>query len=131
MGFSIFRPPEYLYQTPTGLFTGLFIFRMKVPPYCKPLLNKNELRYSLKTRCVYSARKHIASILPVILGFFEGIKQGIYTDIPQSTILQIIKESIHGAITVSPGQYKVSTIEPVNNRVAKLNPVVIPRYPCS
>jgi hypothetical protein len=74
MGLSYFKRPEYLYQTSKNLF----IFRMKVPADCHPLICKNEVRFSLKTRCLYSAQKHIASILPFLQGTFDGIRQGVY-----------------------------------------------------
>ena len=60
MGFSFLKYPEYLYQTNTGLF----IFRMRVPLDCRLTIRQRELQYSLKTHCIYSARKHIASVLP-------------------------------------------------------------------
>ncbi len=62
MGFSHFRPPEYLYQTSTGLF----FFRHLVPVDCRTTLSKKELRYSLKTHCIRIARKDVASILPFL-----------------------------------------------------------------
>ena len=46
------RPPEYIFQGDTGLF----IFRMKVPLDCQSVLNKRELKYSLRTRCLSSSR---------------------------------------------------------------------------
>ena len=85
-----YRFPEYIYQT----HTGLLIFRIKVPRDCRPHLNKKELQYSLRTRCVYSARKHIASILPFLHGIFEGIRQGIYSDLPRESLCQSIKKGI-------------------------------------
>ena len=112
MGFFVFTPsnslrqsnnrrlPEYIYQTATGLF----IFRMKVPHDCRPYLNKKELQYSLRTRCAYSARKHIASILPLLKGTFEGIRQGIYSESSPADISHILKERVHRAIDAYPGR---------------------------
>lgn len=70
MGFSTFKPPEYLYQTKTGLF----IFRMIVPVDCQPVLHKIEFRYSLKTRCIRTARQYLASIPSDLEGLFKKKK---------------------------------------------------------
>lgn len=70
MSFSSFRPPEYLYQTKTGLF----IFRMSVPLDYRPVLHKTELRYSLKTRCIRTVRQYLAAILSGINEFFNKIR---------------------------------------------------------
>jgi integrase len=94
MGFSALYTPEYLQQTPTGLF----IFRLKVPLDCLPFLSIKELRYSLKTHCIYSARKHIAAILPFLRGVFEGIRQGRFTSTKQLDLNQIIKKGMRHAI---------------------------------
>lgn len=94
MGFFRFRCPEYLIQTNTGLF----VFRMKVPLDCRPKLEKKEIQYSLKTRCIYTARKHIASILPFLKDLFEGIRQGIFSTIAKADLDKTIKEGIHQAI---------------------------------
>lgn len=104
MGFSLSRPPEYLGQNETNLF----IFRMKVPLDCQSFLNKKEVKYSLKTRCIYSARKHIASILPFLQAVFEGIRQGVYSNTPQADLCRTIKEWIHTTITEPPSLYNVS-----------------------
>jgi integrase len=129
MGFSVFTPPnsddsrspkrlplprnrhrypEYIYQTDTGLL----IFRMKVPRDCRSYLCKKELQYSLRTRCIYSARKHIASILPLLQGVFEGIRQGVYSDTSQATLSQTITKGIHHTITDPPTLHKVSIRPP-------------------
>ena len=89
--------PEYIYQTSTGLL----IFRMKVPRDCRPQIKKNELQYSLHTRCLYSARKHIATILPFLRGVFDGIRQGVHDE----DIRQFIKNGIHDAILGLPLQF--------------------------
>ena len=98
MGFVRLRVPEYLYQTTTGLF----IFRMKVPHDCFSTIRHRELQYSLKTRCIYSARKHLASILPFIQGLYGGIKQGVYDGYPQAELARIIKEGIRQSIIDHP-----------------------------
>jgi hypothetical protein len=82
MGFSRFRCPEYLLQ----INTGLLVFRIKVPLECRPLLQQNEIQYSLKTRCVYTARKHIASILPFLKDLFEGIRKGLLTALSKADL---------------------------------------------
>ena len=94
MGFSHFRVPEYLHQTNTGLL----VFRMSVPLDCRPTIQKNEIQYSLKTRCIYSARKRIASILPFLREVFEGIRQGMFSAIAKADLDKTIKEGIHQAI---------------------------------
>jgi integrase len=98
MGFSRLRVPEYLYQTTSGLF----IFRMKVPHDCLPAIRHRELQYSLRTRCIYSARKHLASILPFVQGLYGDIKQGLYDGYPQPEVSRIIKEGIRQAIVDFP-----------------------------
>ena len=94
MGFFRFRCPEYLIQTNTGLL----VFRMKVPLDCRPKLEKKEIQYSLKTRCIYTARKHIASILPFLKDLFEGFRQGLLTALSKADLDKTIKEGIHQAI---------------------------------
>lgn len=89
------RFPEYIYQTTTGLL----IFRMKVPRDCRPQVGKKELHYSLRTHCIYSARKHIASLLPLLQDLFDGMRQGVYSDLSQADISHSLKESIHRAIS--------------------------------
>jgi len=91
------RPPEYIFQGDTGLF----IFRMKVPLDCQSVLNKRELKYSLRTRCLYSARKNLAFILPFLQGVFDGIRQGT----PSGDIHLIIKNGIRDAIVGLPFQF--------------------------
>lgn len=59
MALSRFHAPEYLLRYPSGLF----VFRVKVPRDCRPAIPLAELRYSLKTRCVYTARKHLADVV--------------------------------------------------------------------
>lgn len=98
MGFSRFRVPEYLYQTTSGLI----IFRIKVPRDCRPIVRQRELQYSLKTRCIYSARKHLASILPFIQGLYEDIKRGLYDACHQPEVSRIIKAGIRQAIEAHP-----------------------------
>jgi hypothetical protein len=82
---------------------------MKVPRDCRSQVNRKELQYSLRTRCVYSARKHIASIFPLLQGVFVGIRQGAYSDFSQEDLSHIIKEGIHRAVTVTPPLHVDST----------------------
>lgn len=86
--------PEYLSQQQSGLF----IFRMKVPPDCQGIICKKELRYSLKTHCVYSARQHIASILPLLHGLFTGIRAGFYEGANELALQQSITDGIRQTI---------------------------------
>lgn len=94
MGFSRFRCPEYLCQTNTGVF----VFRIRVPQDCSSLINKHEIRYSLRTRCIYSARKYIASILPFLKDLFKGLRQGIFSALSKADLDRTIKEGIHQVV---------------------------------
>lgn len=99
--------PEYVFQSKTGLF----IFRMKVPHDCQGIIYKKELKYSLRTHCIYSARKHIASLLPLLQGVFEGIRSGIYTDANSLDLHQTIKDTIfHTTRDTERSKYRVSII---------------------
>ena len=118
------RLPEYLYQTTTGLL----IFRMKVPRDIRQCIKKLELQYSLRTRCVYSARKHIANILPFLNEFFEEARQGAYSDFQQSELDRAIKEGIRLAITrESVQQFKVRGCKKVcvngQMRIRQVSPI--------
>lgn len=94
MGFSAFRHPEYLYQTTTGLF----VFRIRIPQDCRPTLNnRRELQYSLKTRCIRTARQLLAPVLQFINGVFQGIQSGVYQCVPYDTLTQTIKDGIRQA----------------------------------
>lgn len=111
MGFSRFRCPEYLCQTNTGVF----VFRIRVPHDYSYLINKHEIRYSLRTRCTYSARKCIASILPFLKDLFEGIRRGNFSALSKVDLNRTIKKGIH-----------LSVREPsINNRITIIaSPVV-------
>lgn len=89
--------PEYIYQTETGLL----IFRMKVPLDCRPALKKKELKYSLKTHCVYTGRQHIASILHTTSDIFNRIRQGAYAEFKAEELNKVLKERIKKAILSS------------------------------
>lgn len=70
--------PEYITQTDTGLF----IFRMKVPSDCRHVLHRSVLKFSLRTRCIYTARKHVASLLQYLDSFFVEVRAGAFVDAP-------------------------------------------------
>lgn len=70
MALSRFNTSEYLLRYPSGLF----IFRVKVPRDCRPVIPQAELRYSLKTRCFYKARKHLATVLPFVQRLFDDVR---------------------------------------------------------
>lgn len=93
MGFSHFRTPEYLYRTPSGLF----IFRIKVPRDCRPVIRRKELQYSLKTRCIYTARKLVAGVLLLVQDLFNSALRGLYTERTQALATQTIKDIISQA----------------------------------
>ena len=87
--------PEYISQTDTGLL----VFRMKVPADCRHVLHKTVLKFSLRTHCVYTARKHVASLLPYFecvfaemrAGEFDGDLAGIWQTL-KAAAQQIIKD---------------------------------------
>jgi integrase len=124
MGFSCFRTPEYLYHTNTGLL----VFRIAVPLDCRPTIQKTEIHYSLKTRCIYSARKSIASILPFLREVFEGIRQGMYSVLSQVDLGRIIRDGIRESIREPLVNHRitivVNSVEPVEpeNRVSQSFP---------
>lgn len=93
MGFSTFKTPEYLYQTSTGLF----IFRRSIPIDCRSAFSKTELRYSLKTRCIRTARKHLATILSFIDDVFTAIRLGNYSSQSHVVLNQFVKSTIEQA----------------------------------
>lgn len=106
MGFSRFKCPEYLCQTNTGLL----VFRIAVPLDCRPTLQKNEIHYSLKTRCIYSARKCIASILPFLKDLFAGIRQGIFSALAKEDLNRTIKEGIHQSIREPLANHRITIV---------------------
>lgn len=70
--------PEYITQTNTGLF----VFRMKVPSDCRHVLHRSVFKFSLRTRCIYTARKHVASLLQYLDSFFVEVRAGAFVDAP-------------------------------------------------
>ncbi len=90
MGFSCFYAPEYLQQTPTGLF----LFRIRVPKECRTFLKKNELKYSLKTRSLREARRIVSSILKFLKSLFGSIQLGQITTDSLSSIQSLIRQTV-------------------------------------
>lgn len=88
MSFSFsYTPPEYLQLT----HTGLIYFRYRVPSSLRFIIGKTELKYSLKTRSIRTARQYLASILPFIEGLFRDIQS---ETLSSTNINRIIKETI-------------------------------------
>ncbi len=96
--------PEYLYQTSTGLF----IFRMRVPQDCRSAVGKTELRYSLKTRCIRTAREQLARILRPLNNLFKEIQLGVHTKSSPEYFSKVVKRVVMLArtpLTFPPHQY--------------------------
>ncbi|WP_458774156.1 tyrosine-type recombinase/integrase [Desulforhopalus sp. 52FAK] len=92
MGFSFsYSPPEYLQIT----HTGLVYFRYRIPSDLKVVFGKSELKYSLKTRNIRTARQYLASILPFVHELTHSLR-GDSSEQPTSvTLKQIIDKQIH------------------------------------
>ena len=103
MGFSLLYTPEYLQQTPTGLF----FFRLRAAKDCQPDIGKKELKYSLKTRSLRKARKITASILSFLTGIFNGIRQRAFEGHGKDIVNQSILEGIKRAIVNDSPPYAI------------------------
>ena len=85
-----YTPPEYLQVSRTGLIS----FRYRVPNDLREAVGKSEWKYSLKTRSLREARKHLANILPTIQNLVKGLKIGYYKKISP----EIIHETVYSVI---------------------------------
>ncbi|MFT5727900.1 MAG: integrase [Desulforhopalus sp.] len=116
MGFSTFRPPEYLYQTKTGLF----IFRMSVPLDCRSTFCKTEFRYSLKTRCIRTARKYLSSILSDLKDLIQDIRSGLYLLSSSAEVTKVVKGIIERTRNNRTTAYQIITSESTTQEGDKL-----------
>jgi hypothetical protein len=70
MGLSSLHLPENLQQSSAGLI----YFRYRVPNDIQPVLNKPDLKYSLKTNSLRTARQYLAPFLEYLQGVFHFIR---------------------------------------------------------
>lgn len=88
-----YSPPEYVHATRTGLL----MFRYRVPYDVKELIGKSELKYSLKTRCVRTARRFTSSILNFLEDLFNRIRLDEYATVSREELHSYLRDGISKA----------------------------------